>query len=305
MRYLKIMFVVLAVLISGYLIAQDQDVIIQRDVIQNGQGDADATFEMPAPPPGSFFFISSLMEMGDKVVKGAPYSAEAVTERLQILSDGNRISHKNTSPVFRDADGRVRREQTFGMIGNWVSADRPEKTIFINDPISGTHFVLDPENQTATKMKMDKGAFEKGLKVEGDGPRNAEDEDIFFAPAPGPAFKQTFRYKSNAENTRTESLGKQNMEGIDVEGSRRISVIPEGEIGNERPIEIVTEKWYSPELKVYVMTKHTDPRFGETSYRLTNIHRGEQDASLFQVPAGYKVTEGESPRIKIRKKIEN
>jgi hypothetical protein len=305
MRYLKIMFVVLAVLISGYLIAQDQDVIIQRDVIQNGQGDADATFEMPAPPPGSFFFISSLMEMGDKVVKGAPYSAEAVTERLQILSDGNRISHKNTSPVFRDADGRVRREQTFGMIGNWVSADRPEKTIFINDPISGTHFVLDPENQTATKMKMDKGAFEKGLKVEGDGPRNAEDEDIFFAPAPGPAFKQTFRYKSNAENTRTESLGKQNMEGIDVEGSRRISVIPEGEIGNERPIEIVTEKWYSPELKVYVMTKHTDPRFGETSYRLTNIHRGEQDASLFQVPAGYKVTEGESPRIRIRKKIEN
>jgi hypothetical protein len=305
MRYLKIMFVVLAVLISGYLIAQDQDVIIQRDVIQNGQGDADATFEMPAPPPGSFFFISSLMETGDKVVKGAPYSAEAVTERLQILSDGNRISHKNTSPVFRDADGRVRREQTFGMIGNWVSADRPEKTIFINDPISGTHFVLDPENQTATKMKMDKGAFEKGLKVEGDGPRNAEDEDIFFAPAPGPAFKQTFRYKSNAENTRTESLGKQNMEGIDVEGSRRISVIPEGEIGNERPIEIVTEKWYSPELKVYVMTKHTDPRFGETSYRLTNIHRGEQDASLFQVPAGYKVTEGESPRIKIRKKIEN
>jgi hypothetical protein len=304
MRYLKIMFVVLAVLVSGYLIAQDQEVIIQRDVIQNGQGDADATFEMPAPPPGSFFFISSLMEMGDKVVKGAPYSADAVTERLQALSDGNRITHKNTSQVFRDADGRVRREQTFGMIGNWVSADRPEKTIFINDPVSGTHYVLDPENQTATKMKSDKTTFEKGVKVEGN-QVDVEDEDVFMAPVPGPGFKHTMRFKNNAENTRTESLGKQTMEGIDVEGSRRITTIPEGEIGNERPIEMITEKWYSPELKVYVMTKHTDPRFGETSYRLTNIRRGDQDPSLFQVPAGYKVTEGESPRIKIRKKIEN
>ena len=304
MRYLKIVFVVLAVLVSSYLIAQDQEVIIQRDVIQNGQGDADAAFEMPAPPPGSFFFISSLMEMGDKVVKGAPYSADAVTERLQTLSDGNRITHKNTSQVFRDADGRVRREQTFGMIGNWVSADRPEKTIFINDPVSGIHYVLDPQNQTATKMKSDKTTFEKGVKVEGN-QVDFEDEDVFTAPVPGPGFKHTMRFKNNSENTRTESLGKQTMEGVDVEGSRRITTIPEGEIGNERPIETITEKWYSPELKVYVMTKHTDPRFGDTTYRLTNIRRGDQDPSLFQVPAGYKVTEGESPRIKIRKKIEN
>lgn len=303
MRYLKITFVVLAMFISNYLIAQDHDVIIQRE-IEEGPADADATFNMPAPPPGSFFFISSLGEMGDKVVKGAPYAADAVTERLQTLSDGNRISHKNTSQVFRDADGRVRREQTFGMIGNWVSADRPQKTIFINDPVAGTHYVLDPENQTATKMKTDKGALEKGVKVES-GDAAVEDEDVFVAPAPGPGFRHTFRYKENAENTRTESLGKQTMEGVEVEGSRRVTTIPEGEIGNERPIETVTEKWYSPELKVYVMTKHTDPRFGETTYRLTNIRRGDQDASLFQVPAGYKITEGESPRIKIRKKIEN
>jgi hypothetical protein len=289
MRYLKVTVFVLAVLVSNYLLAQEQDVIIQRDVIQNGAGDVDEPFEMPAPPPGSFFFISSLMEMGDKVVKGAPYAAEAVTERLQTLSDGNRISHKNTSQVFRDADGRVRREQSFGMIGNWVSADHPEKTIFINDPVAGTHYVLDPENQTATKMKVDKGAMEKGVKVEG-GDVNVEDEDVFVAPAPGPGFKHSFRYKNNAENTRTESLGTQTMEGINVEGSRRITTIPEGEIGNERAIEMITEKWYSPELKLYVMT---------------NIRRGDQDPSLFQVPAGYKVKEGESPRIKIRKKIAN
>jgi hypothetical protein len=306
MSYIKITFLVLAMFISNYLIAQDHDVLIQRELMQEGPEDADGTFDMPAPPPGSFFFISTLGEMGDKVVKGAPYAADAVTERLQTLSDGNRISHKNTSQVFRDADGRVRREQTFGMIGNWVSADRsPEKTIFINDPVAGTHYILDPENQTATKMKVDTAVAEKGVKVEKDDV-DVEDEDVFVAPAPGPGFRHTMRYKtSNAENTRTESLGKQTMEGVEVEGSRRVTTIPEGEIGNERPIETVTEKWYSPELKVYVMTKHSDPRFGETTYRLTNIRRGDQDPSLFQVPAGYKITEGEPPRIKIRKKIEN
>ena len=214
MRYLKFWFAIFAILFLNFAFAQDHDVIIQRDVMQDGPADADGTFDMPAPPPGSFFFISSLMEMGDKVVKGAPYSAEAVTERLQTLSDGNRISHKNTSQVFRDADGRVRREQSFGMIGNWVSADKsPEKTIFINDPVAGTHYVLDPENQTATKMKVDKGASEKGVKVE-NGDVNVEDEDVFVAPAPGPGFRHTMRYKtSNAENTRTESLGKQTMIG--------------------------------------------------------------------------------------------
>lgn len=292
MRNLKIAFYVIALLVLlpwNYSFASDQQ---EEDI------DA-APFEMPVPPPGSFVFISSLMEMGDKVVKGAPYSAEAVTERVQTLSDGNRIAHKNSSQVYRDSEGRIRREQQFGMIGNWVSAEPPERTVFINDPVSGIHYVLNPETQTASKMKLGKGF----PRMKGEA-LHVEDEEVFLAPAPGPAFKERIRYKTKAENVRTESLGKQTMEGVEVEGSRRITVIPEGEIGNERPIEMITEKWYSPELKLYVMTRHSDPRFGETIYRLSNIKRGDPDPSLFQVPAGYKITEGESPRIKIRKKLD-
>jgi hypothetical protein len=88
-----------------------------------------------------------------------------------------------------------------------------------------------------------------------------------------------------------ESLGKQTVEGVEAEGTRNTITIPAGTIGNERAIQIVSERWYSPELQAVVMTKHSDPRFGETTYRLTNISRGEPDHSLFELPAGYTITD--------------
>jgi hypothetical protein len=78
---------------------------------------------------------------------------------------------------------------------------------------------------------------------------------------------------------------------LQAEGTRITTTIPAGDIGNEQPIQIVDERWYSPELQVVVMTRHSDPRFGETTYRLTNIQRGEPSASLFQVPSDYTVKE--------------
>jgi TonB family protein len=93
---------------------------------------------------------------------------------------------------------------------------------------------------------------------------------------------------------KSEPLGKQTIEGVEVEGTRNVTTIPAGKIGNERPIEIVFERWYSPELQTVVMTRHADPRFGETTYRLTNISRDEPAHSLFEVPAGYTVRESPS-----------
>jgi hypothetical protein len=104
-----------------------------------------------------------------------------------------------------------------------------------------------------------------------------------------------------------ESLGKQTIEGVEAEGTRNVTTIPAGEIGNERPIEIVFERWYSPALQAVVMTRHVDPRFGETSYRLTNISRDEPARSLFEVPAGYSVKEvaGPGKQMRIRKPAPN
>jgi hypothetical protein len=89
-----------------------------------------------------------------------------------------------------------------------------------------------------------------------------------------------------------ESLGTQMMEGVNARGDRRTSTIETGAIGNDRPIQIVSERWYSPDLQVDVMTRHSDPRMGEEITRLANINRSEPDPSLFQVPASYQLVEG-------------
>ncbi|MEP7273999.1 MAG: hypothetical protein ABI882_21045, partial [Acidobacteriota bacterium] len=92
-------------------------------------------------------------------------------------------------------------------------------------------------------------------------------------------------------SAKTESLGDQVIEGVRCEGVRRTMTIPANSIGNDLPINIVSEDWYSPELQVLVLTKHSDPRSGETIYRLTNINRSEPDRVLFEVPADFAVKE--------------
>jgi len=101
-----------------------------------------------------------------------------------------------------------------------------------------------------------------------------------------------FRRKGPNENAVKEDLGKQTIEGVEAQGTRVTITIPTGEIGNERPIEIVNERWYSPELQMDVLTRHDDPRTGETTYRLTNINRAEPVRSLFEVPTDYTISEG-------------
>jgi len=253
-------------------------------------------------PGDNVVFIGS--EMGfnfdGKVVRGAPYSGQAVTEITQTLGDGNRIVNRNTASVYRDKDGRTRREQTIAAIGP-LSVQMPQ-TIFINDPVAGVSYILEPHAHVARKMTPMQ--FEFRLNTDGEKVIHHDKREMPLGPpetgtfqvgvaggSPGPGITMDLRNIQD-NSGKEESLGKQTIEGIEAEGARTTITIPAGEIGNERPIEIISERWYSPELQTVVMTKHSDPRFGETVYRLTNISRTEPNASLFQVPADYKITDG-------------
>ena len=90
----------------------------------------------------------------------------------------------------------------------------------------------------------------------------------------------------------SEDLGSQTMEGLLVNGVRTTRTIPEGQIGNDKPLRIITEVWTSPDLKTVVYSKRTDPRMGEQTFKLTNIVRAEPDPSLFTVPADFKIVDG-------------
>ena len=262
-------------------------------------------------------FVATEMSFGGKVVKGAPYSAQSVTESVQSLADGNRITHKNTAQIYRDSEGRTRRDQAVGSVGPYASAGDPVLTSFINDPVSGANYILDQRSKTARKLPRMEVRWKTEDKATqgGDAPpqarervmkeREVESRAFVFTtppagqqggtavalPPPGEDVHVEFFGGSKA-NTKTEKLEARNFDGVQAEGTRITTTIPAGDIGNDQPIQIVNERWYSPELQVIVMTRHSDPRFGETTYRLTNIQRAEPSPALFQVPPDYTVKEG-------------
>jgi hypothetical protein len=289
----------------------DTDLIIMSP----GQADAQETRKIQSQGDSTFFFVESEMSFDGKVVKGAPYSAQAVTETVQTLADGNRIVRKTTAQVYRDSEGRTRRDQTLGTIGPYAAAGDPPQTFFINDPVAGVTYILDPASKVARKMarielnyKVEQGAADKTIierRLAGALPAagaakggDAKGEPHSFiitspaAPPDGPGSSNVQFYAYKMADSKTEKLAPQNIEGVQAEGTRRTETIPAGEIGNEQPIQIVNETWYSPELQIVVMTRHSDPRFGETTYKLTNVQRGEPSPTLFQVPPDYTVKEG-------------
>jgi TonB family protein len=113
-------------------------------------------------------------------------------------------------------------------------------------------------------------------------------------PAQAPFARSATRYTTN-----TEQLSKQMIEGIECDGERAVTTIPTGAIGNERPIETVKETWYSPELRMMILSKRSDPRFGESTYRVTNISLAEPEAALFQVPSDYTIIDSGSRKVEV------
>jgi hypothetical protein len=282
-------------------------VAIPATFAQTNEVKREGTFFMAIPPPGpgmmanqTFDFVASEFSFDGNVVKNAPYSAEAVTEMTQRLVDGNRISNKMTSNLYRDSEGRTRREEKLGAIGPWSSKAEPSQTIFINDPVANMNMVLDSRNKIARKMPSPKirtlPASAGDMKVMAEMKANFERKVTFRTGGPGGpdvvmgGTVMSIPLGGDVEkNAQRESLGSLIVEGVRADGTRTTMTIPAGAIGNDQPIQIVSERWYSPELQTVVMTKRSDPRLGDTVYRLTNINRAEPAHSLFEAPADYAV----------------
>jgi hypothetical protein len=210
------------------------------------------------------------IEFGEPVL-GAPFSADAITEMVQDLPDGNRIERRSTSTIARDGSGRTRREQTLPPIGPVVVEPAP-RIITISDPTQRVLYLLDPIRKIATKSSAPQAPpARRGPPPQG---------------VPG---------RPPRPEIASARLGTREIAGVRVEGTRETMTIPAGAFGNLRPIDIVTERWYSPELKVVVESRRTDPRNGEVLYRLVNVVRVEPTADLFQVPSDYTVVERARP----------
>lgn len=229
---------------------------------------------MPGPRPGemgpgSFAFERIVGAFGGKVVTNVPFSAQVTRETIQVLSDGTRVDRKETGSIARDGVGRTREEITLSAIGPFAASGQAPHIAFIRDPAAGKGYILNEDRKTAVTIDHPAGASEPGRRM--------------------------MNQKINAEqdsNVQTVSLGTKTMDGLTVQGTRRIRTIPVGQIGNDKPIVITRDEWYSPDLQMVISSTRSDPRFGTTTFRLTNINRSEPPQSLFMVPQDYTVTPG-------------
>ena len=216
-------------------------------------------------------------DFGDgKTVTGAPLTAVVVVTRDTTLADGNKIHNESQSKIYRDTEGRVRRELTVDL-ATPATGKVNRNLIVINDPVAGKRYMLNPDNKTAHLMAPH-------------GPHHANNNGDPAANAtPGSGGPGG---PGGPGNVTKEQLGTKTVNGVQAEGVRVTRTIPAGAIGNDKAIEVVTERWYSPDLQIAVLTTHTDPMMGTVTAKMVSVVRGDPDPSLFQVPSDYKLEAG-------------
>jgi hypothetical protein len=199
------------------------------------------------------------MSFSGKVVKHAPYSAETITENTRTLGNGTKLTQRTTGMAYRDDEGRTRREMSASTAGPFATSGDTQRLIFINDPVAGISSTIMPDSDTALTKTLPANNGEPS------------DTDV------------------TSENSQTISLGNEEIEGFVAEGTRTTILIPAGAIGNDQALEIVHERWYSPELQTIIRSRHSDPRWGDTIYQLHNIDRSTPDSSLFTLPTNSRL----------------
>lgn len=223
-------------------------------------------------------------------VEGAPYSATVTVKSIRTLADGNQIVETGVGATARDSQGRTREEPPVPS----APAQAPH-VVFIQDPVTHAAYALNLTDKTAQKMpsaESDPGGDDKQIAV---GSMQAAGIATGGATVSTSAFPSTFAVRAvpaTGSEATTEDLGSQTMEGLSVTGVRTTRTIPAGQVGNAEPIKIVTEDWTSPDLKVIVYSKRSDPMMGDSTFELSKISRAEPDPSLFAPPADFKVVDG-------------
>jgi hypothetical protein len=201
------------------------------------------------------------------VVVGAPFSAQAMTTFTGVRADGTRFQRSTPAVYYRDGVGRVRVELTIEGTGPRISV-QPE-------PDSGLVYWLDGRTRTARRILrgLEPGAFGNGR--------------FFHLPIAFNKSLSVIRFlgvDGLLTDAAEESLGTRRIAGIEALGRRVAMTVPVGYLGNARPVEIVDERWESPELHLLVESSYSDPRFGLVEYSVSNIRRTEPSPDLFAIP---------------------
>jgi hypothetical protein len=220
----------------------------------------------PGGPPGHRGFGPAGFGPGmhsRKVVTNAPYMATATNTFTQALANGNTIQRTTTATVGRDSAGRTYEQQTITG-GPLVGNNGPVTLTFINDPVAGYAYVLNPSTKVAMRRPL-------------------------HTPPASTSSAEPKVTKPANPNVAVNELGMKTLNGVNATGKTMTHTFPAGSIGNAQPITATTETWFSPDLQVVVSAKRDDPRTGTSVYALTNIQRQDPPTSWFTIPSDYTI----------------
>lgn len=255
---------------AAFLLGATAVQIPAQEPLSGPPAGADTMFVGGGPMGGRMEILGFAEMHPGAVVAGAPYVAMATIESTQTLADGNTINRQTQISIFRDSQGRTRRETTIPAAGMLAATAQPKTFIMIFDPVAQAAYVLHPDTKIADKLPTPPG----GGKKHGD-------------------FQAKFEARMQQEiangTLKKEELKPLMVSGVSAEGTRYTHTIAAGQIGNTKDIVVVTERWYSPDLQIVVKSTRNDPRMGQTSYTLTSLQKQEPAATLFAVPADYTV----------------
>jgi len=196
-------------------------------------------------------------------IEDSPLSAEFVNQRSTVLADGNRIEQETHEKFYRDSEGRTRTEHEMVLANG-----QRHQMVMINDVVKGMNISLDPDRKTAQVHQYS-----------------------MLPPTAAPSRPQVPLQNRSVASPKSENLGQMTLEGVDAFGTRTTWTTEANVIGNSQPIVRVTETWFSPELRMPVLTKHSDPQNGDSTRKLVSLVRSEPDPALFRIPSDYTVTQ--------------
>ena len=233
-------------------------------------------------------------------ITGAPYSAQRVTEHVQTSADGTRFTtNTQQETLYRDSQGRTRTERPLMMGPN--APDAP-LLIEISDPVANVGYTLDTQNKVAHRVAYDAPPSRFGGAAVGGGGGGVWREGSMGATLPPPGGGTSTGLARNVSGSARphpevadEDLGIRSIEGVMAGGHRFTQTWPTGSQGNDRPFQTTSETWFSPDLKLTVLSKNSDPRSGENTMKLIHIDRSEPPADLFQPPPDYKIVDETGP----------
>lgn len=213
-------------------------------------------------------------------IAGAPYTGIVITEHTEIRADGTQIAlPPEEQTMYRDSAGRTRIESDSRDCGATPC------TVTIVDPLAGFRYQITPYGKVVQRYPIPVSRPPVlGPSSDMNGPVGV----ISNRPIMDGAVRGIGMAGNHFKNE-SQFLGTQMIEGVSAQGGRVVTILEAGAAGNDDEVAVTNENWVSPELRVLVLRKLLDPRYGSRISRLTHVNMAEPDPVLFAPPVDYTI----------------